>query len=85
MSMLFWYNLLTLDNTDGLYCTSFDADNFRCYGNHYTFGAAADSMYEYMLKQWVMTNGTDEVRTRGFTNVYLGIGIDGWVRGGAGW
>ncbi len=66
MSMLFWYNLLTLDNTDGLYCTYFDGDTFRCSGNDYTFGAAADSMYEYMLKQWVMTNGADEVSIAGW-------------------
>lgn len=40
--MTFWYNLLLLENTDGLFCTSFDGDNLRCIGHHYSLGAAAD-------------------------------------------
>ena len=62
--MLFWYQLMMMEDVDGLYCTSFDGDNARCSGYMLTMGSCADSAYEYMLKQWVMTHGTDEVRTR---------------------
>eukprot|EP00798_Chlamydomonas_sp_ICE-L_P014757 gene14757-20806_t len=61
LSMTFWYNLYNLAETDGLYCTMFDADAFTCLGNKYSFGSSADSMYEYMLKQWVLTDRKDEV------------------------
>ena len=60
--MLFWYSIAFFADTDGLYCTQMDGFNFRCSGNHYTFGSMADSAYEYMLKQWVLSNGEDEVR-----------------------
>lgn len=62
--MLFWYSIAFFPDTDGLYCTQMDGLNFRCNGNHYTFGSMADSAYEYMLKQWVLSNGEDEVRSR---------------------
>ena len=60
--MLFWYNLVLLENTDGLFCMGFDGNGMHCNGNHYTWGSAADSAYEYMLKQWVLTDGKDQVR-----------------------
>ena len=59
--MLFWYNLVLLENTDGLFCMGFDGNGMHCGGNHYTWGSAADSAYEYMLKQWVLTDGKDQV------------------------
>lgn len=60
--MLFWYDLLLLENTDGLFCMGFDGNSMRCQNNHYSWGSAADSAYEYMLKQWVLTDGEDKVR-----------------------
>ena len=60
--MLFWYDLMLLENTDGLFCMGFDGNSLRCQMHHYTWGSAADSAYEYMLKQWVLTNGEDKVR-----------------------
>lgn len=60
--MLFWYTLLNMDNTDGLYCTMMDASRSPpvCNGHHYTLGSMADSAYEYMLKQWVLSDGEDQ-------------------------
>ena len=72
--MLFWYNLALLENTDGLFCMGFDGNSMKCGGNHYTWGAAADSAYEYMLKQWVLSNGQDEVRVLGLGAMELGRG-----------
>ncbi len=60
-----WPIIKSMPSMDGLYCTMLNADMLSCNGNHYTFGASADSTYEYMLKQWVLTNGTDEVRADG--------------------
>ncbi|KAJ9518878.1 hypothetical protein QJQ45_026275 [Haematococcus lacustris] len=60
-SMLFWYALLQLKDGDGLYCTNFQGDSLSCSGNHYTMGAAADSAYEYMLKQWILSAGSDQL------------------------
>ncbi len=62
--MVFWKHLRDMHNTDGLYCTMLSGDNLGCNGNHYTFGAAADSAYEYMLKQWILTGGKDTVSCR---------------------
>ena len=59
-----WPIIKSMPSMDGLYCTMLNADLLSCNGNHYTFGASADSTYEYMLKQWVLTNGTDEVGRR---------------------
>jgi mannosyl-oligosaccharide alpha-1,2-mannosidase len=61
-AMLFWYQLSLLENTDGLYCVGFDGASIHCAGNRYSWGSAADSAYEYMLKQWVLSAGQDEVR-----------------------
>ncbi|GAX82024.1 hypothetical protein CEUSTIGMA_g9452.t1 [Chlamydomonas eustigma] len=60
-AMLFWYQLSLLENTDGLYCVGFDGTNVHCSGNHYSWGSAADSAYEYMLKQWVLSGGKDQI------------------------
>lgn len=59
-AMVFWDRLGSMPNSEGLYCTMLYGDSMSCNGNHYTFGAAADSTYEYMLKQWILTNGTDQ-------------------------
>jgi hypothetical protein len=50
--MLAWERLRESRDLDGLYCTMLGGDGLTCNGNHYTFGSAADSAYEYMLK-WV--------------------------------
>eukprot|EP00198_Chlamydomonas_reinhardtii_P010757 XP_001700094.1 alpha-1,2-mannosidase [Chlamydomonas reinhardtii] len=60
-AMKTWPIIKSMPSMDGLYCTMLNADLLSCNGNHYTFGASADSTYEYMLKQWVLTNGTDEM------------------------
>ncbi|GIL55013.1 hypothetical protein Vafri_10677 [Volvox africanus] len=53
-AMVPWSKLLAMQNMDGLYCTFLNGDSLSCHGNHYTFGASADSAYEYMLKQWIL-------------------------------
>ncbi|KXZ54812.1 hypothetical protein GPECTOR_4g883 [Gonium pectorale] len=60
-AMVTWYQLAQMNNMDGLYCTNLNGDSLTCNGNHFTFGAAADSAYEYMLKQWILTNGSDTI------------------------
>jgi hypothetical protein len=67
--MLTWYQIMQMPTIDGLYCTGFNADSLACTDSKYGFGAAADSAYEYMLKQWVLSKGEDKVG---------GGGVGGW-------
>jgi hypothetical protein len=60
-----WKIVQSMSNDDGLYCTFLNGDSLSCLGNHYTFGASADSAYEYMLKQWIL-NSEDTVRRSRF-------------------
>jgi mannosyl-oligosaccharide alpha-1,2-mannosidase len=59
--MLFWYDLLTMKEIDGLYCQGISTSRGDCQNPTFTIGSAADSMYEYMLKQWILSNKTQEV------------------------
>jgi hypothetical protein len=71
--MLFWYDLVGMKNFSGLYCQGISTAHGECQNPTMTIGSAADSMYEYMLKQWVLSNKTQEVRR-------LGRGSEGlWV------
>lgn len=36
-----------------------------CPGFHHTLGSGSDSTYEYMIKQWILSSGQDEVRESG--------------------
>ncbi len=38
-----------------------NAEGYGCHQDFYTLGAEADSTYEYMLKQWILSAGEDEV------------------------
>jgi hypothetical protein len=60
--MLFWYDLVGMKNFSGLYCQGISTAHGECQNPTMTIGSAADSMYEYMLKQWVLSNKTQEVR-----------------------
>lgn len=44
----------------GLYPVNFHADNNNWCNDHITLGAYGDSFYEYLLKQWIMSNGKQE-------------------------
>eukprot|EP00798_Chlamydomonas_sp_ICE-L_P007455 gene7455-595_t len=57
----FWEKLPLLESCDGLYCTWFDAEMMVCTDvmGEYSFGASSDSLYEYMLKQWLLSGKTD--------------------------
>lgn len=50
-----------LPSVDGLLCTDFMGDDLQCTKLFYTFGAMADSFYEYTLKQWILSKGQDTV------------------------
>lgn len=50
-----------LPSVDGLFCTDFMGDDLQCTTLFYTFGAMADSFYEYTLKQWILSRGQDTV------------------------
>eukprot|EP00882_Tetradesmus_deserticola_P033631 GHRQ01038435.1.p3 GENE.GHRQ01038435.1~~GHRQ01038435.1.p3 ORF type:complete len:107 (+),score=41.12 GHRQ01038435.1:129-449(+) len=57
----FWYVLMTSQNYSGLYCMGLHTQDGRCTDNKMSIGSAADSMYEYMIKQWVLSGKTQEV------------------------
>lgn len=59
--MQFWYVLMSSQNFSGLYCMGIHTSRANCYNPMMTIGSAADSTYEYMLKQWVMSNHTQDV------------------------
>lgn len=50
-----------LSSAGGLLCTDFLGDDLQCIKLFYTFGAMADSFYEYTLKQWILSRGQDTV------------------------
>ena len=58
----FWYVLMTSQNFSGLYCMGLHTQDGHCTDPKMSIGSAADSMYEYMIKQWVLSNKTQEVR-----------------------
>ncbi|KAF8896775.1 glycoside hydrolase family 47 protein [Gymnopilus junonius] len=47
--------------TDGLFADRWDVKTGAPFGAHYTIGAMADSAYEYLLKQWLLT-GDEQAR-----------------------
>jgi mannosyl-oligosaccharide alpha-1,2-mannosidase len=57
----FWYVLMTSQNFSGLYCMGLHTQDGHCTDAKMSIGSAADSMYEYMIKQWVLSNKTQEV------------------------
>jgi len=48
-------------NISGLHCVGLSTGRGDCYLHKVSLGSAADSTYEYMLKQWVLSNRTQEV------------------------
>jgi hypothetical protein len=60
--MRFWDVLKSSRNFSGIYCMGLHTKDASCTDPKMTIGSAADSMYEYMLKQWVLSGGTQEVR-----------------------
>eukprot|EP00879_Flechtneria_rotunda_P013309 GHRR01013898.1.p1 GENE.GHRR01013898.1~~GHRR01013898.1.p1 ORF type:complete len:400 (+),score=119.24 GHRR01013898.1:453-1652(+) len=59
--MQFWYAIMTSQNFSGIYCMGIHTSNAGCADPKITIGSAADSMYEYMLKQWLLSSKTQEV------------------------
>ena len=59
--MLGWYAFVGAKNLSGLYCESMETSHLGCGSSRVSVGSAADSMYEYMLKQWLMSNKTQDV------------------------
>lgn len=44
----------------GLYATTFDIATGKPQSSTYSVGAMADSAYEYFLKQWLLTDRTEQ-------------------------
>jgi hypothetical protein len=61
MGMMGWYALMAARNISGLYCVGLSTSRGDCYLHKLSVGSAADSMYEYMLKQWVMSGRSQDV------------------------
>lgn len=59
--MIGWYALMGAKNISGLYCVGLSTGRGDCYMHKLSVGSAADSTYEYMLKQWVLSNKTQGV------------------------
>jgi hypothetical protein len=59
--MKFWDVLAASRNFSGIYCMGLHTKDAACTDPKMTIGSAADSMYEYMLKQWVLSGGKQEV------------------------
>lgn len=59
--MKFWHVLASHSSYDGLYCMGIDTANADCTDPKISIGASADSMYEYMLKQWLLSGKKQEV------------------------
>jgi hypothetical protein len=60
--MQFWYVLMSSKNFSGLYCMGINTRDGECVDAKMSIGSAADSMYEYMLKQWILSGHTQQVR-----------------------
>ncbi|KAI8462830.1 MAG: glycoside hydrolase [Monoraphidium minutum] len=71
--MIGWYALMGARNISGLYCVGLSTSRGDCYLHKLSVGSAADSMYEYMLKQWVMSNKTQEVPLRLYVDAMKGM------------
>lgn len=82
-AMSFWRHLPRLaaaGGCDGLLPTWFAGSDMQQTGGkevQYGMGASADSAYEYMLKQWIMSGKEDRV---GAWGVRLGFGFGVHVR-----
>lgn len=50
-----WYALAGAANYSGLYCSGLTTARAACQQARLTLGSAADSAYEYMLKQWALS------------------------------
>jgi len=59
--------------SDGLYASSFNILETRFSNDHLTFGAWADSAYEYMLKQYILTNMTEPRYKRMYSTAMEGM------------
>ncbi|KAI9276003.1 glycoside hydrolase [Sporodiniella umbellata] len=51
-----------MKNTDGVYAHLVNVNTGLPIGEHYTWGGMADSFYEYLIKQLVVSGGKDQVK-----------------------
>jgi hypothetical protein len=71
--MIGWYALMGAKNISGLYCVGLSTGRGDCYLNKLSVGSAADSMYEYMLKQWVLSGKTQGVPLLLYKDAMVGM------------
>ncbi|KAF6255992.1 glycoside hydrolase [Scenedesmus sp. NREL 46B-D3] len=69
----FWYVLMNSQNYSGLYCMGLHTQDGHCTDNKMSIGSAADSMYEYMIKQWVLSGKTQEVPLQLYKESMVGV------------
>jgi hypothetical protein len=68
-----WYALMGAKNISGLYCVGLSTARGDCYLHKASIGSAADSSYEYMLKQWVMSGRSQGVPRRLYEEAMRGM------------
>jgi hypothetical protein len=68
-----WYALMGAKNVSGLYCVGLHTGKAECYLHKASIGSAADSMYEYMLKQWVLSGRRQAVPLRLYKAAMAGM------------
>ncbi|WIA40463.1 hypothetical protein OEZ86_013819 [Tetradesmus obliquus] len=71
--MRFWQVLAGSRNFSGLYCMGLHTKDASCTDPKMTIGSAADSMYEYMLKQWVLSGGTQQLPLELYNSSMQGV------------
>eukprot|EP00775_Hariotina_reticulata_P013796 gene13796-13917_t len=71
--MQFWYVLMSTKNFSGLYCMGINTRDGECADAKMTIGSAADSMYEYMLKQWILSGHSQQVPLQLYKEAMVGV------------
>mmetsp|Transcript_30541 Transcript_30541/g.71008 ORF Transcript_30541/g.71008 Transcript_30541/m.71008 type:complete len:935 (-) Transcript_30541:267-3071(-) len=62
-----------LEKPHGLYPTFINPQTGRWSSQKFTFGALADSFYEYLIKQWLITNKKEEYLRKMFDDAMIGM------------
>lgn len=65
--------LQSLEKPKGLYPTFINPQTGRWASQKFTFGALADSFYEYLIKQWLITNKKEAYLRKMFDDAMMGM------------
>lgn len=64
---------VNMNNMNGIYPHLINVNNGSPVGEHYTWGGMADSFYEYLIKQLVVSNGKDEKKFKMVREIIRGL------------